>query len=204
LSTSAYLLAKICVFCVFAAAQSAIMTVIVLIGKGTPVKGAVVLGDSKVSASIELYLAIAGTCIASAIVGLVLSALARSSDQILPLLVVSIMSQVVLSGGMIPVTGRAGLDQLSWVMPGRWGYAASASTVGLPCPHFTPPPPCPAPGAAEAVTPQGSECLIPPSYSPQDSHWQHTPRAWLFDMGMLAVLSIVYAGFIRWRLRLKR
>ena len=64
-------------------------------------------------------------------VGLALSALARTSEQIMPLLVVAVMSQLVFSGGMIPVTGRLVLDQLSWFTPARWGFAASASTVDL-------------------------------------------------------------------------
>ncbi len=49
----------------------------------------------------------------------------------MPLLVVAIMSQLVFSGGMIPVTDRLVLDQMSWFTPARWGFAASASTVDL-------------------------------------------------------------------------
>ena len=60
-----------------------------------------------------------------------LSSIARSSEQIMPLLVVSLMLQLVLAGGLIPVTGRMFLDQLSWAVPARWGYAASAATVNL-------------------------------------------------------------------------
>ena len=73
----------------------------------------------------------ATTASAAAMVGLALSALAKSNEQIMPLLVVAIMSQLVFSGGMIPVTGRMVLDQLSWFTPARWGFAASASTVDL-------------------------------------------------------------------------
>ena len=54
---------------------------------------------------------------ASAILGLVLSSIARSNEQIMPLLVVSLMLQLVLAGGMVPVTDRIFLDQLSWAMP---------------------------------------------------------------------------------------
>jgi hypothetical protein len=49
----------------------------------------------------------------------------------MPLLVVAVMSQLVFSGGMIPVTDRLVLDQLSWLTPARWGFAASASTIDL-------------------------------------------------------------------------
>ena len=81
--------------------------------------------------SLELFVTIAATCVASANLGLLLSALAKSNEQIMPLLVVAIMSQLVFSGGMIPVTDRLVLDQLSWLTPARWGFAASASTVDL-------------------------------------------------------------------------
>jgi ABC transport system ATP-binding/permease protein len=93
--------------------------------------------------------------------------------------VVSLMLQLVLAGGIVPVTGRMVLDQMSWTVPSRWGYAASASTVNL-------------------------RALVPGSLIPKDRHWLHTRGAWLLDMGMLAALSLVYAVIVRWRIRLKR
>jgi hypothetical protein len=97
----------------------------------------------------------------------------------MPLLVVSIMAQLVLSGGLVPVTGRLLLDQLSWAMPSRWGYAAAASTIDL-------------------------RHLVPGSLIPKDRFWLHTSRTWLFDVAMLAGLSVFYAGFVRWKIRLHR
>lgn len=55
LSTTAYLLAKTAVFCGFAIVQSAIVTAIVVIGKSAPTRGAVLLGHSTTSASVELF-----------------------------------------------------------------------------------------------------------------------------------------------------
>ncbi len=175
LSTWAYLGAKIVVFCVFAIVQAAIATGIVILGKGAPTQKAVLLGNP----SLELFTTVAATCVASAILGLVLSSIARSNEQIMPLLVVSLMLQLVLAGGLIPVTNRTFLDQLSWAVPARWGYAASASTVNV-------------------------RALVPGSLSPEDSHWAHTRSAWVFDMAMLAVLSVVYSSIVWWRIRLKR
>ncbi len=174
LSTSAYLLAKVCVYTVFAVLQSAIVTVIVLIGKGGPTQGAVALGRP----GLELFADVALTCVASAMLGLALSAIARSNEQIMPLLVVAVMSQLVFSGGMIPVTGRLGLDQMSWATPARWGFAASASTADL-------------------------TKLVPGPLSPKDSHWRHTPGAWWFDIAMLVVISVFYLSFVRWKIRLR-
>ncbi len=179
LSTTAYLLAKTGVYCGFAILQSAITTAIVVLGKSAPTRGGLLFGHGNVAATAELFLAVAATCVASAIFGLVISSLVRSSEQIMPLFVVSIMAQLVLCGGMVPVTGRIGLDQLSFVMPARWGYAAAASTVDL-------------------------RTLMPGSMLPQDRFWEHTTKIWLIDMGMLAGLSLFYACFVRWKIRLKR
>ncbi|HTZ12031.1 MAG TPA: FHA domain-containing protein [Mycobacterium sp.] len=179
LSTTAYLLAKTAVFCGFAILQSAIITAIVMIGKGMPTRGAVLLGHSNLAATVELFATVAATCVASAILGLAISSLVRSSEQIMPLFVVAVMAQLVLCGGMVPVTGRLGLDQLSWLMPARWGYAAASSTVDV-------------------------RHLVPPSMLPQDRFWQHTRTVWLFDMGMLAALAVFYSGFVRWKIRLRR
>jgi ABC-type multidrug transport system ATPase subunit len=175
LSTGAYLGAKIVVFSVFAIVQAAIATTIVILGKGAPSRPAVLL----VNATFELYVTVAATCVASAMLGLLLSSLARSNEQIMPLLVVSLMMQMVLSGGMVPVTNRMFLDQLSWLVPSRWGYAASGSTVDL-------------------------WMVSPGPQSPHDSHFKHTADTWLFDMVMLAVLSLFYTGIVWWRMRLKR
>ncbi|BAN31356.1 FHA domain-containing protein [Mycobacterium avium] len=174
LSTSAYLLAKVCVYTVFAIVQSAIVTTIAVLGKGAPTQGAVALGKP----ALELFADVALTCVASAMLGLALSAVAKSNEQIMPLLVVAVMSQLVFSGGMIPVTGRVGLDQMAWATPARWGFAASASTADL-------------------------TKLVPGPLTPKDSHWRHAPGTWWFDVGMLVLISTVYLGFVRWKIRLK-
>ncbi|MCV7227274.1 FHA domain-containing protein [Mycolicibacterium komossense] len=178
LSTTAYLLAKIAVFTAFAIVQSLIVTTITVVGKGWG-DGAVDHGAFLSSRTLELFIDIAATCVAAAMTGLALSALAKSAEQIMPLLVVAIMSQLVFSGGLIPVTGRVVLDQLSWVTPARWGFASSASTVDL-------------------------TRLVPPPLLPDDPHWKHTSSAWLIDMGILVALCIFYTGFVRWKIRLPR
>ncbi|OBB77432.1 FHA domain-containing protein [Mycobacterium sp. 852014-52144_SCH5372336] len=176
LSTTAYLLAKVFVFTLFAVVQSAIVTAIAIIGKGWG-PGAVDSGAFIGNRSIELFVDIAVTTVAAAMVGLALSALARSNEQIMPLLVVAIMSQLVFSGGMIPVTDRIVLDQMSWFTPARWGFAASASTIDL-------------------------IRLVPGPLTPNDRHWDHSAGTWLFDIAMLALISIGYTAFVRWRIRL--
>jgi hypothetical protein len=174
LSASAYLLAKIGVYTVAATLETAILTTIAVIGKGAPTHGAVVFGNPIV----ELYITLAVTAAISAINGMVLSSAARSQDQILPMLVISVMLSIVLAGGLIPVTGRVVLNQLSWALPARWGFAASASTVDLR--HIA--------------------ALVPAN----EPLWSHDPKWWFLDMTMLTLLGIAMAAFIRWRIRLSR
>ncbi|MCV6963360.1 ABC transporter ATP-binding protein [Mycobacterium intermedium] len=175
LSTGAYMAAKIVVFCAFATMQAAVATTIAVVGWGTPIADPVLLPD----VSFELFVTVAATCVASAVLGMALSAIAKSQDQIMPLLVTAIMSQLVFSGGMIWVTNRTVLDQLSWATPARWGYAAASSTIDV-------------------------HRLTPGPTSPKDQHWDHKPSAWLFDMAMLGVLCLVYSAIVWWRIRLKR
>jgi ABC transport system ATP-binding/permease protein len=171
LSTTAYLAAKIVVFGAIAVIQSAILVVIVTVGKGA-LPDANLLG----SPTLELFVGIAATCVASAILGLFVSSLAQTGNQVLPLTVVTLMAQIVFAGGMIPVTDRA-LDPVSWLVPSRWGLAATASTADVTNMVAT---------------------------IPQDSHWRHTASAWTLDIVMLGVLSVFYAGVVRWRIRLKK
>ena len=114
-------------------------------------------------------------------IGLALSALARSSEQVMPLLVVTIMAQLVMCGGLIPVTDRLVLDQLSWLFTARWGFAASASTIDLRNLVFA------VPGQAPPVQ--------------QDRLWQHLPEIWLLNVTMLVVLGVVFGVVTLVRLR---
>jgi ABC-type multidrug transport system ATPase subunit len=175
LSASAYLIAKVIVYSCAALIGTAVMVAITAIGKGTPSHGGALLGSGVANGVLELYLGLALTAITSAMVGLTLSSLARSTEQVLPMLVVTIMVSMVLAGGLIPVTGRLVLDQLSWFVPARWGFAASASTVDL--------------SNVEAGM-------------PADRFWRHVASAWLQDVGLLAALGLVLAGVVRYRLRL--
>ena len=63
--------------------------------------------------------------------GLFVSALVSTSEKAMPFLVLFTMVQVVLSGGVVPLHGKAGLSQLAMIAPSRWGFAAAATTVNL-------------------------------------------------------------------------
>lgn len=170
LSTSAYLAGKIVFSSVAAAALTAILFAIVIADKGRPVRGAVLLQN----ATAELYVSVALTAIISAIVGLALSTLGKSLREVLPLVVPVILASALFAGGLITLVGTWGYDQISWLVPAQWGFAASASTVDL-----------------HRVDPQAADVLM----------WTHYAGWWMFDMLVLAGLGALWAGFARYRLR---
>jgi ABC-type multidrug transport system ATPase subunit len=171
LSMSAYLAAKIAVYALVVSAQVVAMVVIVALGKAGPIRSGVVFADSWV----ELVFSLAVSGIVATLFGLTISAAVRSHEQLLPVLVVSIMAQIVFSGGLIAISGRVGLEQFSWLWSARWGFAAAASTIDLP-------------GLTRFV-------------SDNDPFWRHQPGWWLFDVAMLVVQALVLVMFIRRQLR---
>jgi ABC transport system ATP-binding/permease protein len=83
-----------------------------------------------------------------------------TNEQTMPVLVGLVMAQLELCGGLFAVADRPGIEELSWLIPARWGFSAAAATVDLRSVHLTPPP---------------------------DALWNHTPHAWLWATGMLAI-----------------
>ncbi|HMD93371.1 MAG TPA: FHA domain-containing protein [Trebonia sp.] len=173
LSPGAYLLSKLIVLGFISAVQAVVLVAIGLAGRPLPKHG-VVLSAAPL---VEIMLAMALLAIASMTIGLLISAAVNSSDKTMPLLVVAVLVEVVLSGGIIRLNNMAGLEQLSWLSPSRWGFAAAAATIDLN--KVTPPPP--------GATP--------------DPLWNHTPHVWFLDMGMLLALTVVLASITWWRLR---
>lgn len=154
-----YLLAKSLVCTGICLIQSAMMTAIVLIGKPAPEFH--LLTDIP---GLEIFVAIALTACVCSFLGLAMSAWVQSSEQVMPLLVVTAMAQLVLAGGLIPVTGRAGLEQLSWLSPTRWGFSIGAQSIDL-------------------------KALVPTTEN--DWLWTHSvPRA-AFATGVLLILGLI-------------
>lgn len=126
LSAAAYLWSKVAVLSVVVTGQALLLTVLALVGR----KGAqdpLVLG----STILEVAVAVVALTVASAMLGLVISAWVSNADKAMPMLVLMIMVQLVFSGGLVPLAGRPGLEQVSYVVPSRWGFAMAASTVDL-------------------------------------------------------------------------
>ena len=87
-----------------------------------------------------------------------------------------IRDRVILSGGVLSLSGKAGLTQLAWLAPARWGFGAVASTANL-------------------------NLINPAAGNFTDPLWNHTASAWLLDMGMMVVLGVVFSllAWIRMR-----
>jgi len=126
LRPGSYALAKTAVFGLTCAVQS-----VLLVGTVTTVKPGPVSAVLLNKPAAELIAAVWLTALTSCLLSLLGSALVRSVEQTTPVLVVTVMAQLVLCGGMIPVTGRPVLAEISWLAPARWGYSAGASTVDL-------------------------------------------------------------------------
>lgn len=170
LSTSAYLTAKILIYAVVILVQTAIITMVTVVGKGAPARGAVLLG----SPVLELYLTLALTGIVSTIVALALSSLAQYGEQVLLMAVLAILLSLLFCGGAFPLAGRLVLEQISWLLPAQWGFAASASDVDL-----------------HAVNVLASNA----------ANWNHSAGRWLFDLGMLIAFGAAATAFLWRRLR---
>jgi len=164
LSTTAYLGSKIVVLTILTAPQALVFTLIGVLGR-TPSKG-VVLG----SALAEVVIAVIATAVVSMLLGLVISTLVDNADKTMPLLVLITMAQLVLSGGLVPLVGKPGLDQVAWFVPARWGGAAVASSIDL-----------------NRVLMAGNPKFKAP---PRDSLWAHTASTYLADLGFCVAVGV--------------
>ncbi len=130
--------------------------------------GSVMLG----SGEIELLVAVAATAFVSAVLGLLISSLVSTSEQVMPLLVVSVMMQLVMCGGLIPIYGRPLLALLSWIDPSG-GYAMGASTANV-------------------------RALVPTA--PQDVLWSHDAAAWILSVLVLTALAGCWSWLVLGRI----
>ncbi|OLT14819.1 hypothetical protein BJF78_17420 [Pseudonocardia sp. CNS-139] len=126
LSLSAYLTSKMVVLGAVTVVQAVLFTLLATVGLRMPDE-AVVLGAPLV----EVLLAVVAVTVLTMVVGLVASAFIDNADRGMPLLVLVLMVQLVVSGGLFPVHDRPVLEQLAWLVPSRWAYAMGAATTDL-------------------------------------------------------------------------
>lgn len=157
LSLTAYLASKLAVVGAIAGVQAALFAMLSMMGLPGP-DSAIVLGSGRA----EVMLAVIAASLVAVTVGLAISALIANADRGMPLLVLLVMLQLILCGGLFPVQDRAGIEQLSWLVPARWAYAMGAATVDL--------------------------TRLPPP--PVDRLWNHTVDAWTLDTLSLGAIGL--------------
>lgn len=168
LSAGAYLASKVFVFSLIIIMQTALFTWLALLGKNPP-KDPLLFKEHWL---VEITIPVAMVALASMAFGLLVSALVKTTEQTTPVLVVVVMAQLVLSGGLFELDGQNVLEQISWLFPTRWGLAAGASTVDL-------------------------QSMIPF----KDALWAHTTGAWWRSVLILLVQIILLTGLARLALR---
>jgi ABC-type multidrug transport system ATPase subunit/pSer/pThr/pTyr-binding forkhead associated (FHA) protein len=168
LSAGAYLLSKLVVLGLITGLQAAVLVLIGVSGVPLPRHGSYLP-----SPLAEILLAVIALAIASMTVGLAVSAFVDSSEKTMQALVLIAIAQVMLSGGVLAL--GAGLQQLAYLAPARWGFGATASTVNL-------------------------NALLLGSGKPADPLWDHQPSAWLLAMGLQVLLVVLFALIAWWRL----
>jgi ABC transport system ATP-binding/permease protein len=164
LSSGAYLWSKLLVLGVIAIVQSFVLVLLGLGGRPQPPTGSLLTHLPLV----ELLLGVAALAVASMCLGLLVSSLVSTSEKAMPFLVLLTMVQVILSGGVLSLSGKAGLTQLAWLAPARWGFGAVASTSNL-------------------------NVINPSAGNFTDPLWNHTASTWLTDMGLTVGLGVIYA-----------
>lgn len=159
LRTGAYLLSKEIILVLITTVQTALMMGISLALNKGPDEGVILNGWP----GLELAFCCWAVAFVAGLLGLAVSAMVSSSEQVMPVLVVAIMGQLVLSGGIIPISGRAVFEQLAWFMPSRWGYAMAASTLKM-----------------LAIMPNRDDAL-----------WKHETTQWLTNYGLLSTIGLI-------------
>lgn len=166
-SPGAYLCSKLLVYLIIDVLQVSLFTKLALLGRPGPAAPLVFHSWPMV----EIIVPIALVAFVSTVLGLLVSALVRTIEQTTPVLVVAVMAQLVLSGGLFELPGGA-LEQVSWISPSRWGFAAGASTVNL-------------------------SKMVPFS----DHLWAHTESAWWRSIGWMLLAAVILAALTRLALK---
>jgi hypothetical protein len=123
----AYLASKLTVLGLIGAFQAALVGVLGTVNTPPPSDPAL-LGDG----TTEIVVALIAVTISIMALGLLVSAVIANPDRGMPIMVVVLLMQLLLCGMLFQIHGTPILEQVSWLMPARWGYAMGAATAGLP------------------------------------------------------------------------
>lgn len=158
--TTAVVLAKWLVFAAVAILQAFVVTLTFVLVRSGPERSVAM------APSLELFADLAAMSVAAMSAGLLISVLAKRLEQAVALATAAAIAQVALSGGMSDLASKPWFVQaVSWLLPARWGFAATASSIDL-------------------------QTLAPGPAS--DSLWEHSTAQWVFDLSMLGALTICF------------
>ncbi|MFF5703141.1 FHA domain-containing protein [Streptomyces sp. NPDC012794] len=172
LSRSAYLLSKVAVLGAITVAQAVVLTLVGLFGVRLGPPGATGVFLPRLA---EITLAVALLSFTAMMLGLLVSALVRKEEVTMPLLVLLAIVQVVFCGALLQLDGVPVIGQLAWLVPSRWALGAMAGTIDL-----------------------GG---IVPGTLTDDPLFAPSAGVWLLDVGMLAVLSLLFGLLVARLLR---
>ncbi|RSS85177.1 FHA domain-containing protein [Streptomyces sp. WAC05292] len=125
LSRSAYLMSKVIVLGLITAFQGVIICAIGFTPRELPAEGLFM------SPAAELCISVIALGFTSMMFGLVISALVKTAEKTMPLLVMFAIVQVVFTGILFQIYDKPGLEQFAWLMPSRWAIAAAGTTLNL-------------------------------------------------------------------------
>ncbi|MER5480968.1 FHA domain-containing protein [Streptomyces sp. NPDC002734] len=168
LSRSAYLMSKVFVLGMITVFQGLLVGVIGFASRDIPAEG-LLLGDSTL---IELSLPIMGLGFTSMMFGLIISALVKTAEKTMPLLVMFAIIQVVFTGCLFALHGTLGVNEFSYLMPSRWAVAAAGATLDF------------------------NRIAPPEAGADNDPLWENTLGTWSLDMIALIGLGVICGFFV--------
>ncbi len=174
LSRSAYLMSKVIVLGLITAFQGVIICGIGFSTRALPEEGLFM------PPAVELCVQVIALGLTSMMFGLVISALVKTAEKTMPLLVMFAIVQVVFTGILFQVYGSPGLEQFAWLMPSRWGIAGAGTTLDLG--RLMPP-------------------WDPKNPTDTDPLWEHTVGQWSLDLGVQLLMATVFCVLVARLLR---
>ncbi|WP_055556729.1 FHA domain-containing protein [Streptomyces sp. NBRC 110028] len=167
LSRSAYLMSKVIVLGLITAMQGVIICVIGFSVRQLPARGVLM------PTAVEVCVVISALGLTTMMFGLVISALVRTTEKTMPLLVMFAVVQVVFTGVLFQLFDSPGIEQVGWLMPARWAVAGAGTTLDLA--HTMPPWNLDKPDDVDPL-------------------WAHTVTQWGIDLGVLLAIGLA-CGF---------
>jgi hypothetical protein len=168
LSAAAYVSSKLTVFFLINVGQVALFVWLALF-KGPPTRSLVFP-----SQTVEIIVEMAAIALVATALGLLISTLAKTTEQTTPIMVVVVMAMLVFSGGLFQLQDNKVMETIAWFFPTRWGFAAAAETTNI-------------------------KDMVGPAFP--DRLFAHDVHLWWRSMIFLAIQFVVLVGLTRFALK---